>query len=157
MTITVSTIISAIKRHLSTIGKRLYTKDGKNLFSDITLSSAEETQILTQYINASYYDVEGALKQFITPDSTTPEAGKIKFTIQNTRGDTDFPARSQEMIESYITLNSVGEYLSMLHHDLAAKYHLDAQQRLESLVSYVFYKKPPTATADQTSGTATVS
>ena len=144
MTITIATVISAIKRHLSIIGKRLYSKDGKNMFSDITLSSAEETQILTQYINDSYYDIEGVLKQFITPDNTTPETGKIKFTILNTRGETDFQARTQEMIEAYMTLNSVGEYLSMVHPDIAQKYQRDAQQRLESLVAYVFYKKPPT-------------
>ena len=40
MTITVATVISAIKRHLSIIGKRLYSKDGKNMFSDVTLSSS---------------------------------------------------------------------------------------------------------------------
>jgi len=155
MTITVATVISAIKRHLSIIGKRLYSKDGKNMFSDITLSSAEETQILTQYINASAQDVEAVLKQFIT--ASTYSASTISMTIANTRGDSDFEARSQSLGESYITLNSVGEYLSMMHPDLAAKYQRDARQRIESLVEYVFYKKPPTATASQTSGTATVS
>jgi hypothetical protein len=66
MTITISTVISAIKRHLSIIGKRLYNKEGKNMFSDITLSSAEDTQILTQYITTSAQNVEALLKQFIT-------------------------------------------------------------------------------------------
>lgn len=141
MIINVSTTISAIKRHLSTIGKRLYNKEGKNMFSDITLSSAEETQILTQYIEASAQDIEGALKQFITAASYGPT---ISMTITNTRGDTDFETRTQAMAESYITLNGVGECLSMLHPDIAQKYQRDAQQRLETLIAYVFYKKPPT-------------
>ena len=142
MTFTVTTLISAIKRHLSIIGKRLYNKEGKNMFSDITLSSAEDTQILTQYINASAQDIESVLKQFITASAygTT-----IDITIQNTRGDADFEPRTQAMAESYITLNAVGEYLSMVHPDIAQKYQRDAQQRMESLISYVFYKKPPTA------------
>ena len=141
MTLTIATLISAIKRHLSIIGKRLYSKDGKNMFSDITLSSAEDTQILTQYINASAQDIEAVLKQFITASTygTT-----IDMTITNTRGDSDFGTRVQSLSESYVTLNSVGEYLSMVHPDLAQKYQRDAQQRLEMLIAYVFYKKPPT-------------
>jgi hypothetical protein len=141
MTLTVSTIISAIKRHLSIIGKRLYNKDGKNMFSDITLSSAEDTQILTQYILAAAQDVEAVLKQLITA-STYGET--ISMTIQNTRGDSDFETRTKDFVESYVTLTAVGEYLSMMHPDIAQKYQRDAQQRLEMLIAYVFYKKPPT-------------
>ena len=144
MTLTIATLISAIKRHLSIIGKRLYSKDGKNQFSDITLSSAEDTQILTQYIESSYNDVEALLNQFIFPSNSTPESGKINFDITNTRGDSDFETRSKDMIEAYIVLNSVGEYLSMMHPDIAQKYHADARQRMEMLIAYVFYKKPPT-------------
>jgi len=65
------------------------------------------------------------------------------MTIANTRGDADFDARVQDLSESYVTLNSVGEYLSMVHPDIAQKYQRDARQRLESLIAYVFYKKPP--------------
>lgn len=140
MTFTISTLISAIKRHLSIIGKRLYSKDGKNMFSDITLSSAEDTQILTQYINASAQDIEAVLKQLITASTY---GSTISMTIANTRGDSDFETRTKDLAESYITLNSVGEYLSMLHPDLAQKYHADAQQRMESLIMYVFHKNPP--------------
>jgi hypothetical protein len=154
MTITIATVISAIKRHLSIIGKRLYSKDGKNMFSDITLSSAEDTQILTQYINASAQNVEAVLKQFITASTY---GATISLTITNTRGDSDFETRTQDLAESYITLNSTGEYLSMVHPDIAQKYQRDAKQKIEDLVSYVFYKKTPTATADPLAATASVS
>jgi hypothetical protein len=142
MTITIATVISAIKRHLSTIGKRLYNKDGKNMFSDITLSSAEDTNLLTQYITVSAQDVEAVLKQFIT--ASTYSSSSISMTISNTRGDTDFQTRVQDLIESYVRLNSIGEYLSMVHPDLAQKYYADARQRMESLMMYVIYKKAPT-------------
>ena len=125
------------------------------MFSDITLSSAEDTQILTQYINASAHDVEAALKQFITV--STYNGSTIVMTITNTRGDADFETRSQDLAESYITLNSVGEYLSMVHPDIAQKYQRDARQSIESLVSYVFYKKTPTATGDPLAASASVS
>lgn len=147
MTFTVATLISAVKRHLSIIGKRLYTKDGKNLFSDITLSSAEDTQILTQYIYASAQDVESALKQFVTASSYDGTLGNITITIANTRGDSDFQTRTTDLTQSYIILNSVGEYLSMVHPDLSQKYQGDARQRMESLVLYVNYKNPPTESA----------
>jgi hypothetical protein len=154
MTITVSSIISAIKRHLAIVGKRLYTKDGKNLFSDITLSSAEDTNILTQYINASAQDVEAALKQFVTKSTY---GATISMTITNTRGDSDFDARAQALTESYVTLNSIGEYLAMAHPDLSQKYHADARQRMESLMMYVIYKKAPeAASADPLSVNSTI-
>lgn len=155
MTITISAVISAIKRHLSIIGKRLYNKDGKNLFSDITLSSAEDTPILTQYINASAQDIEAVLKQFIT--ASTYNATTISMTITNTRGDSDFATRVQDLSESYVTLNSIGEYLAMAHPDLSQKYHADARQRMESLMMYVIYKKAPdAASADPLSVNSTI-
>lgn len=140
MTLTISTIVTAIKRHLSAIGKRLYSKDGKNLFSDITLSSAE-VELLNGYITSSAQDIESVLKQFIT--ASTYNGSTVVITITNTRGDSDFETRTQALAESYVTLNAIGEYLSMLHPDLAQKYQRDAKQRMESLVAYVFYKKPP--------------
>lgn len=140
MTLTISTLIAAIKRHLAIIGKRLYTKDGKNMFSDITLSSAE-IELLNGYVNTSAQDIEAALKPLIT--SSAYNGSAVVITIQNTRGDTDFETRTQALAESYITLNSVGEYLSMVHPDLAQKYHADARQRMEALMLYVFYKNPP--------------
>ena len=146
MTIDINAHISAIKKHLSIIGKRLYGKDGKNLFSDITLSSAEERNILSQYILSSYQDIEGVLKQFIT--ASTENNGVITANITNTRGDTDFDNRVQRLAETYIIYNSVAEYLAMLHPELAQKYQRDAQQRIEMLVAYVFYKKPYESTTD---------
>lgn len=54
----------------------------------------------------------------------------------------DFLSRAKDMVESYITLNTIGEYLSMTHPDLAKKYHDDAVQRMEALVGYVAHKSP---------------
>ena len=141
MTLTIQDIIKDIKRHLSIIGKRMYNNGGKNMFSDITLSSAEDTNILTQYINISAQDIEAMLKQFITSSSYSDT--EIKINISNTRGDFDFEYRTKYLSLSFITLNSLGEYLSMVHPELAQKYLSDARQRMESLIGYVFYKQPP--------------
>lgn len=144
MTITTATIISAIKRHLATIGKRL-NKEGKAAFTDITLSSAEDTQLLTQYINTSAQDIEAALKMFVT--ASTYSGSTIVMTITHTRADADFDARVQAMIEAYVTLNTIGEYLSMGHPDLAQKYQADAKQRMETLLAYVIHKAPAQSSA----------
>ena len=45
----------------------------------------------------------------------------------------------------------------MAHPDLAQKYRSDARQRIESLVSYVFYKKPPTTDGDVLAASSVVS
>ena len=154
MTITYSEIVTYVKRQLSIIGKRLYTKDGKNMFSDITLSSAE-VDTLNLLIKSSAHDVEAVLKQFIT--STTENTGTFMMNITNTRGDNDFQTRAENMAKDYAQYNTLAEYLSMTHPDIAAKYQRDAQQRMESLVEYVFYKKPPTSTANPLSATSSVS
>lgn len=154
MDFTISTITTAVKKHLSIIGKRLHTNDGKNLFADITLSSAEDP-ILSQYVTISAQDVEAMLKQFVT--SSTYGDTTISMTIQNTRGDSDFETRTQALAESFITLNTVGEYLSMMHPDIAQKYQRDARQRIESLIEYVIFKKPPTSSASVLDASSSVS
>ncbi len=151
--IVATSIIADIKRHLSIIGKRL-SKDGKNMFSDITLSSAADTQILTQYIKSSVQNVEAMLKQFVTACSYSGSAFSI--TIANTRGDSDFEARTLDMVKSFVVLNTTGEYLSMTHPDLAEKYRNDALQSMESLLTYVFYKKPPVSSTSFTDPTGVV-
>jgi hypothetical protein len=152
---TIDSVIADVKRHLSIIGKRLYTKEGKNLFSDITLSSAEDRQILTQYITASAQDVEAMLNKFIS--SSTYDTS-VTMDIENTRGDADFSTRAKDFIVSFVTLSTVGEYLSMAHPDIAQKYQADARQRMEALIGYVIYKTAPaSASANPLSVNATIS
>lgn len=144
MTISFNTLKSLVKRHLSVIGKRLYDKEGKNLFSNITTSSAEDP-IFDQYLAAAVQAVETVLHQFIT--SWTDNTTSVTMTLVNTRGDSDFEARTQKFIESYMVLFTVGEYLAMTHPDIAQKYRIDVEGTMQSLVQYVFYKKPPTKSA----------
>lgn len=138
-----NTLMPDIKRHLSIIGKRLYTKEGKNLFSDITLSSAEDYQIIQQYVYAAAQDVEAICRPLVS--SFTLSGDDVVIVLANSRGASDFESRTTELVKSFIELYTVGEYLAMVHPDIAQKYHADARQRMESLVEYVFFKTPPTA------------
>lgn len=140
MTLSFTTLKSAIKRHLSIIGKRLHDKDGQNIFSQITVSSAEDP-IFDQYISAAAQNVEAMLRQLVTDYSTTTTSVTMELT--NTRGTDDFDTRCQEFITTYITLFSVGEYLAMTHQELAEKYRVDAANAIQSLMAYAYHKNPP--------------
>lgn len=144
MTITVSSIISDIKRHLSIIGKRLYDKEGKNMFSNITTSTAEEP-IFEQYISAAVKEVDSALLPIIVSHEIT--ATNIVYELENTRGKygDDFESHCEGYIKSFIVLYVVGRFLAMTHPDMAEKYTVDSSNAIMSLVQYAFYKEPPTA------------
>lgn len=154
-TISLSSVPAQIKRHLSIIGKRLYTKDGKNLFSNITLSTAEQpesgTGILDHYISAAAQNIAGALAQFVTSYSNT------SITVNDARWDAQVATALQNACQSYALLFSVGEYLAMTHPELAEKYHRDAQSMMNTIITTAYHKDPPSATADPTAASAAVS
>ena len=154
MTITFTTLKQAIKRHLSVIGKRLYSKDGKNIFSDITVSTAEDP-IFDQYIAAGAQNVESLLRQLVTRFALT----ETQFTLElrNTRASNDFDSRCQELVKTYIINYSACEYLAMVHPELAEKYRQSSVQAIQSLLAYAFYKNPPTTEGDPLSASTTVS
>lgn len=139
-TITLTGIDSDIKRHLSIIGKRLYDKEGKNLFSNITVSSNEDT-IFTQYISAAAQNIAAALAHFVTSASNT------SITVTGSRWNTNLTTALQEAGKSYAVLFTVGEYLAMSHPELADKYYRDAQTMLNTLVSIAYNKVAPTSSS----------
>lgn len=154
MTLSFSTLKLAVKRHLSVIGKRTYSKDGQNQFSQITVSTAEDP-IFEQYLAAAAQQVEALLRQLVSTFSLTSTG--FTLTLHNTRGAADFEARSEELVTTFCVLYTVGEYLAMTRPDMAQKYQSDATGAMQSLLSYVFYKEPPTSTADPFAASTSVS
>lgn len=142
ITINFNTTISDIKRHLSIIGKRAYAKDGRNLFSDITTSTAEDP-IFKQYITLGAKNVEAALMPLV--ENSQKGNDKVTITLRNGRGSTSFDSRCSDYVQSYVTLFSVGEYLAMMHPDMAGKYRDDAVGTMQSLVVYAYHKEAPAA------------
>lgn len=149
-TISLSDVGSNIKKHLSVIGKRFYDKNGKNLFSNITVSSAEEG-IFNDYINAAAQNIAGALAQFDTSYSNT------SISVNSARWDSETAKALQNAAESYALFFSIGEYLAMTHPELATKYQQDAQGMMHTIVSTAYYKAPPSVSANPTEATASVS
>ena len=136
-TISLADIDSDIKRHLSIIGKRLYDKEGKNLFSNITTSTAE-TGIFDQYIAAAAQNIAGALSQFVSSYSDT------SITLTGSRFNSELEKALQNAGKSYAVLFSVGEYLAMTHPELAEKYYRDAQGMMNTIITTAYHKEPPT-------------
>lgn len=145
MEISITAIKDDVKRHLSIIGKRLYDKEGKNMFSNITTSTVEEP-IFDQYISAAVKEVNSALMPIIVDHELT--SNYIDYTLVNTRGkygEGGFESHCEGYIKSYIVLFVVGRFLAMTHPDLAEKYTVDSNSAMLSLVQYAFYKEPPAA------------
>ena len=148
-TINLSGVPSDIKKHLSIIGKRLYDKDGKNLFSNITVSSAEDG-IFTHYVSAAAQNIAGAIAQFVTNYSDT------SITVNDARWDSQVATALSKAAQSYALLFSVGEYLAMTHPELAEKYYRDAQGMMNTIIATAYHKDPPSASSS-IGGSATVS
>lgn len=135
-TITLTGVTAKVKRHLSIIGKRLYDKEGKNIFSNITASSAEEP-VFDHYISTAAQNIAGALSNFVTSYSDT------SVIVNSVRWDNHVATAMQKAAESYALLFTVGEFLAMTHPDLAEKYNRNAQGMMATLVSMAHHKEAP--------------
>ena len=153
VTISLTNLKSEVKKHLSVIGKRTYSKDGKNMFSNITVSTAED-QIIDQYLVNASQALNAALHQFVTTWSVS--GSNLSVELVNARNDANFQAKTKEYIETYMTLFATGDYLAMTHPELAQKYKEDVASALQSLMMYVYYKIPITPTANPLSPTVVV-
>jgi 5-hydroxyisourate hydrolase-like protein (transthyretin family) len=136
-TISLTGVKANVKKHLSIIGKRLYDKEGKNLFSNITVSSAEDG-IFDHYVSAAAQNIAGAIAQFVTSYSDT------SITVNDARWDAPVSLALNNAAQSYALLFSVGEYLAMTHPELAEKYYRDAQGMMNTIITTAYHKEPPT-------------
>ncbi len=144
ISIAFSSLYPEIERHLSAIGKRLYAKDGKNMFSAVTVSSAERT-IFDLYMQEAAQNVTAAIKDFVS--AYTETAGSVTFKVTNTRwNDPNTPSFVESFshhFKKYLVLCTVAEYLSMNFADLAKKYFEQADVKLNAIVTLVYFKAPP--------------
>ena len=135
----------AVKKHLSIIGKRLFDRDGKNMFSNITLSSAEDP-ILDQYLQIAAQNLEAAVRQLVV-NYELVEGSTIDMTLHNTRhatlSEVDFDERCRQMFMSYIVNFVVGEYLGMTHPELAEKYYRNNLGLMSTITAFVYFKGAP--------------
>lgn len=154
MTISFNTIKSEVQRHLSVIGKRMYDKEGRNMFTNVTVSS-DERPIFDQYIKEAAQAIEGALRQLVTAFNIG--ASDFTLTLTNSRGSQDFDTRCKELVTSFIVSYTLEEYLGMTHPELSRKYQGEMQNDMESLMAYALHKNEPshsTASYNDINGTS---
>lgn len=148
MTVSINVAFSSlypdIQRHLSLIGKRLHNKNGENMFSAVTLSSAEK-DIMAQYMQQGAENVVAAIQQFVSSYNETTTS--VAFYVTNTRwNDPNTPSFYPAFIKafnSYLINYTLSEYLSMNFPELAKKYIQAALNFLTALIHLVFFKAPP--------------
>lgn len=132
-----------IERHLSVIGKRATNNAGENIFSKITLSSAEWT-ILTQYMQQASQNVVAVIEQFVSGYTETDTG--VSFNVTNTRWNDpntpSFVATFSPAYKKYVVMYTLAEYLSMNFPEYAKKYYDAAQQALTAIIRLVFFKAP---------------
>lgn len=142
--VTFTTLFPDIQRHLSIIGKRLHNNKGENLFSAVTLSSAEK-DILALYMQQGAQNVVAVIEQFVSNyiESTT----KVAFHVTNTRwNDPNTPNFYPAFIKafnSYLINYTLSEYLGMNFPELAKKYTQASLNYLTAIIQLVVFKAPP--------------
>lgn len=144
MTIEISGVISDVKRHLSVIGKRLYTKEGKNMFSDITTSTAEDP-IFWQYVEAGVETVRSALQPVLGKLELNAAVQTLDVTFRNERAEAGAENYVGNHVKTYLTLYTLGEYLGSVRPESAEKYRAGADSIMTALQMYAYHKEPPVA------------
>lgn len=125
-----------IKRHLSVIGKRAKDGEGKNIFSDITTSTAEDP-IFDRYVSEAVQNLAGALNIFVTDYTET------SLTIDAERWNDELIDALEKACLSYATLYSVYQYLSMTRPDMSEKYAAEVVGKLDNVITLAYHKEQP--------------
>lgn len=148
ISIVYSSLYSDIKRHLSIIGKRERDKQGKNIFSAITLSSAED-DILGSYLQSGANSIISALSQLLSMCSITQSTATA--ILRGTRSD-HVSTGIQRGVRDYCIYFTVAEYLAMDFPELAKKYYDLAERTKGDVFVLAFSKQPPTSSGADPSG-----
>ena len=144
ITLTYSSIYPEIQRHLSVIGKRAANKAGENIFSAVTVSSAEKP-IFDQYIQQAAQNAVAAIERFVS--AYTEGTSSITFLVTNTRWNDpstpSFVGAFAPSFRKYVIMYATAEYLSMCFPEYAKKYYEAAIAALTAIIRLVFFKAPP--------------
>lgn len=143
---TFSSLYPEIQRNLSVIGKRVFSKEGFNEFSQITVSSAER-EMFNLYMQSAAQQAVASIEPFVSNYNETSTA--VGFNIVNSRWNNtpapDFINAVKPALDKYLVFYTIAEFLSMNYPELAKKYHDLAHVKLMAFVRLIYFKAPPTA------------
>lgn len=133
VTIKTSDVLSALRLHLSIIGKRLKSKDGSPNMSTITLSTKEEP-IVKHYVSASADVFAGELAPLLA--HTSGSLGEVTFVVGSGMWTDATAASFARDFIGYSVAYVASALLGMYYPDASQKYatdmklHLDAARKL---------------------------
>lgn len=139
-TIKYTDYVAEIRQHLSIIGKRAKDSQGNNIFSSMTLSTAEEP-IFQHYVAQAVGHIVALSADFTI--SKSADAIKVSHPRWQGADEETFHLLAHE----FIIASSVAEFLGMSAPDYAKKYFNDADTLLSSIRMLLYAKMPSESSA----------
>lgn len=138
-----SHVRSEVSKHLAIIGKRMKDKDGTTLFANVTLS-AEEKEIMTQYMNAAAETFSAELSPLLVYYNSKDT---LVFKVRNLRwtdGDNGVTVPFEGNFIGYVNAYVANAILGMTYPELAKKYGEDMANHLSAAIKLIYIKRQPT-------------
>lgn len=140
-----------VKRSLSIIGKRSIDADGNLRFAEVTLGSREEG-IIGDFVNQAAADIAAETSAFVSAATSATSITLTFPTNQNSALSTPLTNACTEYCVAY----ALWSWFNATHKGIAEKYHDDCQRLLSDIFMMIHTKTAPSASADPSNPTVTV-
>ena len=141
ITVNYSDLKSEVRRSLSIIGKRADDKQGNILFTNVTLSTAEE-DILKSYLKEA---MESFASSF--PDLATcymDNNFNVNIVLTRYRAKTGLTDAIASNFKSYASAYVTYQVTSVTAPDMANKYAESMTEKLNNAIKLIYAVEPPT-------------
>lgn len=135
LTIKTNEVLSALRLHLSVIGKRLKAKDGTSNLSGVTLSTQEEP-IIKQYVSAAADVFAGELAPLLSRSEGS--LGEVTFDVHSTMWTSATASSFARDFIGYAVAYVANALLGMYYPDAAQKYGTDMQLHISAARKLAF-------------------
>lgn len=143
ITLQFSTLAEAVNRSLAIVAKRMRNEDGKTVFSDMTLSTAEQP-LLYDYFRDAIVLLNTTTQHFITDTlfSDEMETPSVTLTFPNNHNNA-MNTTITVALTSFCVAYAVYAWLSVVNPAIVKRYEEAMQEKLDALVQLIFHKAPP--------------
>lgn len=143
ITLQFSTLAEAVNRSLAITAKRLRNADGKSVYDDITLSTAEQP-LLYDYFREAIVLLNTTTQHFITDTlfSDEMETPSVTLTFPNNHNNA-MNTTITVALTSFCVAYAVYAWLSVVNPGIVKRYEEAMQEKLDALVQLIFHKAPP--------------
>lgn len=137
-----SDVVDGVRRQLSLLGKRTSNREGATQFPKVSITTAEEPA-LHDLAEEGLIRLLGNLNALW--QGLTSVTGGVTFRVTNLRWPTipgnDFISVLEPMLRSYLVSYVLGMYLLDVDSGVSTRWREDAEQRRQSVVSFLFSKE----------------